>query len=457
MPRRLAALCLLLTLAVPLSAATPREQAEGLVADSRRAAAAGRLDDALDLARRATALDPQLAPAYAAVGAWCERKGLREESVDAYARAARLDDTPEARAALARVLDAGPFPESLAKSTPDALPGRRQTLSLSWTDPRLADQRGPASCLLYTPVAPRPADATRDARYGASYPAALYLLTLPPGGRRWSLAGRVHFQPGREALAWRCGEIAAALLLTGPTCLGPAWNLRQPLDLWLTEEGRPGAEGWPGTIYLVNVGTPRQDTEWVRQLAHEMGHVAVRGGIGGLAGSETWANGELGELLFVQWLLRARDANGAALPWLTPALERWHANRVRQWSDALAASGGPAGITKPGDDQSHRAAAFCYQLAELFGPAVLAESLVNAPQPVAASVTAAAQAAVARRLAAGLPVWPGEGWVYLPGRVVVTGGVTVDGQALTPGDGVARRPGWYRLQVTASSQLRSKL
>ena len=447
-------LCLLLLL-VPwpacaqlAGATSPRSTAQALLAASERRLGRGDLDQALDLARQAAAADPQFAPAFARLGALYQRKGLREECLDAYARALALEPTPATKAAAAEAFGQGPFPEHLARATPWQLPGTWQGGTLRLEDPRLAEAaRGRHSFLVCTPDPPRPGDRATDFRYQVAYQRACYLLVMPAGADRWRLACRVHFQPGREELAGRCARLVGALALLGHAYLGRACSLRQAVDLWLAEAGRPGAEGWPDSIYLCSVGTERQPTEWIRQLAHECGHAGIAPGIGGLGEPEPWANGRAGELLFARWLLSARPAAGTALPWVTPALGAWYSQQAAAVARALAAAGPAGGGT--GLAAVERAAGLVCMIEELLGPAALEQVLTQCTQPTGEGLVAALQAWYESRLPVGLELQAGAGWLHCrQGRLqVLAGQGRLGGQEVAAGESAAVAGGWLPVAV----------
>lgn len=65
-------------------------------------------------------------------------------------------------------------------------------------------------------------------------------------------------------------------------------------------------------LYLYAAGVACPPGEWLRELAHEYGHIALPG-IGGFTRTDDpWADGELGELLFIKWLAASGES---VLPW----------------------------------------------------------------------------------------------------------------------------------------------
>jgi hypothetical protein len=78
--------------------------------------------------------------------------------------------------------------------------------------------------------------------------------------------------------------------------------------LWLCTNGPNGAERHENDIFFYQaLSADRSGLEWLRQLAHECGHLLLPT-IGGFAAPEMWGSGEVGERLFVHWL--TQEAGG---------------------------------------------------------------------------------------------------------------------------------------------------
>lgn len=82
---------------------------------------------------------------------------------------------------------------------------------------------------------------------------------------------------------------------------------RSVLSLHLCTGGKPGAEQTRNLLYLYRVDPALPPIEWARELAHEYGHAIVPP-INSFKEPETWANGDLGERLFLSWCLAAMVA-----------------------------------------------------------------------------------------------------------------------------------------------------
>lgn len=107
---------------------------------------------------------------------------------------------------------------------------------------------------------------------------------------------------------------------------------RRLVDVYLCDKGAPGGEQLfdtdteadrqvkVNTIYIYDLASLTDNLEKAREVAHEYGH-AVLPAIGGFKKPEYWANGYLGEKLYLRWLrnalldgkLKPEDAMGATL------------------------------------------------------------------------------------------------------------------------------------------------
>ncbi len=96
------------------------------------------------------------------------------------------------------------------------------------------------------------------------------------------------------------------------------------VDVYLCAGGEPGAEqktmedpyqsdasGGPArvsNIYVYSVPTLKDRIEFAREIAHEYGH-ATWPPMGGYTGPEEWVSGDMGERVFMMWLVQALKAN----------------------------------------------------------------------------------------------------------------------------------------------------
>jgi len=84
--------------------------------------------------------------------------------------------------------------------------------------------------------------------------------------------------------------------------------------LWLCLGGPGGAERQDSDVVFYRVlDDPRPPSEWIRQLAHECGHLVIPQ-VGGFTTPEMWGNGEVGERLFL-YFLAEEAARWSGKPW----------------------------------------------------------------------------------------------------------------------------------------------
>lgn len=301
----------------PFSPGCPRAQAYPVVALNEARAALDRGDQtrAIVHLERAVEEDPELAIAHRWLSRLYAQKGLSEKALDAAAAALLLDPEPGDREHLDSLLDAG-FPPSLARRTPDALPFPAARITIEAGEDRIAASAGPWQALL---LAPRHREASAVApRFGWKFDRACNGYVLEPETQRWRLQFVVHYSSARGGERADLAANCIALLLRAECLrrahLGAVGPHRGPVHMWLGDGGQAGAESWGANIYLRDAAAPRGPGEWVRQVIHEYGHVALPG-VGHFVEPEPWANGRLGEHLLARWLQSAQG-RAADHPWL---------------------------------------------------------------------------------------------------------------------------------------------
>jgi hypothetical protein len=101
-------------------------------------------------------------------------------------------------------------------------------------------------------------------------------------------------------------------------------RMQRFVDVFLCWGGKPGGEQvfeqsdeggeqrLVNSIYIYDIASFTDPVEMAREVAHEYGH-AVLPPVGGFKEPEDWANGYLGEKLFLTWL-RDAEASGALAP-----------------------------------------------------------------------------------------------------------------------------------------------
>ncbi len=80
-----------------------------------------------------------------------------------------------------------------------------------------------------------------------------------------------------------------------------------------------GGEQFRDRVYIFSIYSHRSPIEWMREIAHEYGHYILPG-VTGFTSPEAWANGVLGERLFLYWIgedTAAGNIDKKELPFVT--------------------------------------------------------------------------------------------------------------------------------------------
>jgi len=87
----------------------------------------------------------------------------------------------------------------------------------------------------------------------------------------------------------------------------------EPSAVYLCESGPTGAETYEDTLYFYGLNEHRTPLEWMREAAHETGHLLLPK-VGRFSAPEPWGNGHVGERLSLQWLAQEAGLVGDT-PW----------------------------------------------------------------------------------------------------------------------------------------------
>ncbi|HLV79355.1 MAG TPA: hypothetical protein VKT32_03705 [Chthonomonadaceae bacterium] len=212
-------------------------------------------------------------------------------------------------------------PEHLGAADVEALSGEKEDLS------------GRFAGLLFVPRGAL--DVTED-KYGQPFHAACYAYVAEraPGSE---VSGPVAgydlrfavYAPDADSLPLAKRVSRLLVLLIGEARARLRYN--PPSDMpvvsvWLTRQAGQGlsadvgGEQFKDQIYLYDIYSARKPIEWAREVAHEYGHFSLPG-ISGYTAPEEWANGVLGERLYLKWLredLRAGRLHPEEVPFVTP-------------------------------------------------------------------------------------------------------------------------------------------
>ena len=126
----------------------------------------------------------------------------------------------------------------------------------------------------------------------------------------------VHYQiQDDQEFAGRVGRLLALLRSALMRRTGQVPALESPFNVWLArgDATTPGGEQWRNNVYLYDVGDGRSSIEWIREIAHEYGHLAIPPIGGDYTSPEAWANGYIGERLMVRWLADPNIAGAGAV------------------------------------------------------------------------------------------------------------------------------------------------
>jgi hypothetical protein len=257
----------------------------------------------------------ELSPLERAVGRRPYNLDARRELADAYDAAGFIE---EAIAQRLTIIEQDPG-DAEAPARINQLLARRAPRWLPEAAARIAPfARAPFDITLAGPDGARPStgrfllvappavseDGQRDPLHGWPFAQSQYAYAWDAAASRWVLKIRAHAGAGTDAQL--LGSALRALVSFYHTALvylrRDPTATSEPVDMWLTDQGSPGARSIGNNIYLYAASTPRTPAEWLREIAHEYGHIALPGVGGFTISDDPWADGDLGELLFVKWL-----------------------------------------------------------------------------------------------------------------------------------------------------------
>jgi len=220
-----------------------------------------------------------------------------------------------------------------------------------------------------------------------------YAYVLQPVKNRYELRVAVHWETDDQAeVALRALRATLAFYCLAKEQLGfdPTGKWGDPIDVWVTSKGQPGARAQGRSIYLYAAQTERTPGEWLREVGHEYGHVCLPG-IGGFKDTDDeWADGHISELLFPKWLTA-----GGVPGWMPWSVEEWEgeARPERERLMGLARGRPPTEALLKGTDEVARE----YLLGMVLvvedegGPEALAKALAKCAQGTAEKFVQAAR------------------------------------------------------------------
>ncbi len=310
-----------------------------------------------------------------------EMHGLTEEAVAEYLRILSVEPENEAARDRVKVLVSKEMPQWLPEEAAKAVPFACQVVEMQMT----ADEGEAKQRLLVTQEGFGAREGERwDELHASGFKHIDYGYVWQPSRKRYEVRVAAHWEnPDQEPIARGALGATLAFYCLAKELLGldPTKPWGDPVDVWVTNKGQPGARAQGRAIYLYSAKTSRSAGEWLRELAHEYGHVTFPGLGGFTETDDEWADGHLAELLFPKWFA----ATGA--DWLAWPAAEWEAEASKErarllslWSDDEARQA-PVERLK-GKDQ--RAREYVVGLAlwveEKEGPQTLGEVLKKCPR-----------------------------------------------------------------------------
>ncbi|MGQ9523454.1 MAG: hypothetical protein ACUVTZ_01310 [Armatimonadota bacterium] len=253
----------------------------------------GRADEAWSRLAASDSFSAEHVPALLQIGQAFQADGLTAEAADVFARCLEVDPANSAASGrLSALLRTAGLPVWIR-------PARARYMPVA-IEPVRSDSRDFGTLVRLL----RPASAASDPRYDRRFPYHLWAYSSNPSRSEFRLKFVLHVQREMDMpLAAKCARVLLAFADMARSRLGLESRFADDgvVHVWLTHWGKPGGEQWQQHIYLYSIDTPRQPIEWVRQLAHEFGHLVIPG-IRLPSVGEEWANGLIGERLFVKWM-----------------------------------------------------------------------------------------------------------------------------------------------------------
>jgi len=239
-----------------------------------------------------------------------------------------------------------------------------------------------------------------DELHETGFPLIDYAYVWQPVKRRYEVRIAAHWETTEQAdLAQKAPRATLAFycLVKNTLNFDPTGRWGDPIDLWVTSKGQPGARAQGRSIYLYAAGTPRTPGEWLREVGHEYGHVSFPG-IGRFDETDDpWADGHLAEILLPKWL----TANGVP-EWMPWSATDWQAEMEPErqrllglWTkDAIEAllDGSSSGVEfEPGLEGRDLLLGLALWVEQAGGPEKLSEALLKCPEGTAAQFVLAVQ------------------------------------------------------------------
>jgi tetratricopeptide (TPR) repeat protein len=477
-----------LYLAALSPAAADRAQAQALVAQGAALRDQGKYDEARPLFEQAIVADPRFPDAWVNLGFLEELQGNVEAGLADYGQALTL--SPESTYAqehfrglfygrrFPRRLPVAQLPLApIAMTADEARAAGSLPTDTAVREERLAyttgviypDQMRRNGALLTLPLPIAGADSGQKVRFNR----VCYGYTAPPDSPALIMRLAVYYPSATISDGGADYTPLAARLTHWLTRVCAYYELhlglsmpQEPFAVYLCEAGPAGAETYENALYLYKIGEERPALEWMREVAHETGHLLLPR-MGRFTDPEPWASGHVGERLVLQWL--AQEAGlVAGDPWPSPGaqdklkglwsgaplpLGDYLAQRTRPLLDAWSQAGPDAPqLAQDTEAGFSYLCGFLLWVQAAHDDALVAATLRNATGTNAADFLKAYQEAVKARLQAAppayLPLWAGA--LNLPASKLTPkpaeGALRREKVTLAPGDRAL-----YRLYLPAGA------
>jgi hypothetical protein len=362
---------------------------------------AGLLRGAATLALSVALLCGRVGPAVAAdpyatrrmMASRYEIHGLVEKAVAEYLKILAEDpDDPQARQRV-NALVAAQMPTWLPKEAESAAPFPHEAIELKF------DAIGEGAQGEYHLLLTRGAFAAQEGQrwdelHEKGFALIDYAYLWHPVKQRYEVRVAAHWEDSSQTeLAQAALRAVAVFHCLAREYLGfdPTGRWGDPVDIWVTQKGEPGARAQGRSIYLYASQTPRPPGEWLREVAHEYGHVSFPG-LGGFEDTDDpWVDGHLAELLFPKWL-----ASCGTPEWLPWDVEAWTSEAAQRRALLLSTfrSAGPDGALLEGKDAAARDhfLGLVLEVEDRVGPQTFGEVLKKCPQGTVQHFMTAAEA-----------------------------------------------------------------
>jgi hypothetical protein len=256
--------------------------------------------------------------------------GLTEEAVAEYIRILAVDPENAGARDRANALVGKEMPQWLPEEAGQAAPFQCQVVEMRvWEGEKPTSQR-----LLITQEGFGAREGERwDELHETGFKHIDYGYVWQPSRKRYEVRVAAHWEaPAQQSLAQSALGATLAFYCLTKELLGfdPTKPWGDPVDVWVTNKGQPGARAQGRAIYLYAAGTPRPPGEWLREVAHEYGHVSFPGLGGFTQTDDEWVDGHLAELLLPKWLSATESQ------WLAWPVAEWEAQASKERADLLA-------------------------------------------------------------------------------------------------------------------------